>query len=177
MDRRKFLATTGIGLVTPLVGCLSDTTADQTTTPDRSSTPSDPTEDSDGTHHLFVENHTDTTEAARLRVVREDGATLVDGRYELPDGRGVKFEDIAAWGTTHTVELAIDGEDMVTLEWHTRECGPDSEAPDGSRNGAVRVKDGSDGAEHRVSFVMDQCDALYAPGVPIGPAKGFRLDE
>ena len=177
MDRRKFLATTGIGLVTPLVGCLSGPTADQTTTPDRPWTPSDPIEDPDGTHHLFVENHTNTTEAAWLRVVREDGATLVDGRYELPDGRGIKFEEIAAWETTYTVELAIDGEDMATLEWYTEECGRDSEAPDGSRNGAVRVKDVSDGDEQRVSFVMDQCDALYSPGVPIGPAEGFRLDE
>ncbi|MEF8756927.1 MAG: hypothetical protein V5A33_01700, partial [Halobacteriales archaeon] len=110
MNRRKFLGTTGIGLVPPLVGCLGGTTADQTTTPDRPWTPSDPTEDLEGVHHLFVENHTDTTEAAWLRVVREDGATIVDGRYELPDGRGIKFEDIAAWETTYTVELAIDGE-------------------------------------------------------------------
>ncbi|MEF8799611.1 MAG: hypothetical protein V5A56_01065 [Halolamina sp.] len=177
MNRRTFLATTGTGLVTPLVGCISDPTADQTPTPDRPWTQSDPSDNPDGSHHLFVENHTDKTEAAWLRVAREGGAPLVDGRYELPDKRGLKFEDIAAWETTYTVELAIDSEDIATRKWHTRECGSDSEAPDGSRNGAARVKDGSDGDEQRISFVVDQCDALYAPGVPVGPAETFRLDE
>lgn len=157
--------------------CRSGPTADQTTPPDRPWPPSEPIEKSDGTHHLFVENYTDTTEAAWLRVVREDGATLVDGRYELPDGRGIKFEDIAAWETTYTVELAIDGEDIAALEWYTEECSPDSEASDGSRNGAVRVTDVSNGDEHQVSFVRDQCDAIYAPGVPTGAAETFRLDQ
>lgn len=177
MNRRTFLASTGGGLSAPLVGCLGDTTADQTTPSDQPWTPSAPIEDPDGIHHLFVENYTDTSETAWLRVGCEDGATLVDGRYELPDGRGIEFDDIAAWETTYTVELAIDGEDVAALEWHTAACDPDSEAPDGSRNGAVQVEDAADSNERRISFVTDQCDAIRVPDVPVGPAEAFRLDE
>lgn len=180
MDRRTVLATTGIALSAPLGGCLSTLTAGEDSTPDRPWTAGDPSEHPDGTHHLVVENHTDTTRPAWLRVVREDGAALVDGRYELPDGRGIEFEDIAAWRTTYTIDLAIDGEDVASLEWSTDECGPDSEATgdSGSRNATVRVTEPSDeDGEHRVSLVVDECDALYGPGLPTGPAEGFRLDE
>lgn len=180
MNRRTFLATIESILSIPLVGCLVGTTPDEGDSPERPWPPSDPIEDPDGTHHLFVENHTATTETAWLKVVREDGTSLVDGRYELPDGRGIKFESIAAWGTTYTIHLAIDGEDVASLKWDTEECGPDSEASgdSGSRNAVVRVKVASDNEDgERVSLVVDQCDALHAPGVPTGSAEAFRLDK
>lgn len=179
MDRRTVLATTGIALTAPLSGCSSPSAADKNGTPDRPWAASDPIENPDGAHHLVVENHTDTTRPAWLRVVREDGAALVDGRYELPDGRGIEFEDIAAWQTTYTIELAIDGDDVTSREWYTEECGSDSEAAggSGSRNATVRVEEPSDDGDHQISLVTDECDALYGPGLPRGPAEGFRLDE
>lgn len=188
MDRRAFLAMTGIALAAPLSGCASsagrgDDSSDSgpssgSDSSDRPWPPSDPIETPDGAHHLSVANHTDTTESAWLRVVREDGVTLVDGRYELPDERGIEFEAIAAWETTHAIDLAIDGEGVTSLEWHTEACESDSEAPGdgGSRNAIVRVTEG-DSDEERVSLVVDRCDALFGPEVPTGPAEAFRLDK
>jgi hypothetical protein len=127
-------------------------------------------------HHLFVENHTDETESAWIQVTRENDSVLVDGRYELPDGRAIEFADIAAWETTYTVEISLDREDPTTLEWRTTECGPDSEAPDGSRNAAVRY--GADDIEdgHQFDLVVDMCDAIVAGRLPSGPAEQFRMD-
>lgn len=175
MDRRQFLATAGVSLSTPLVGCLDSSSAGGTT-PDRPWAPNKPVGDPNGTHHLFIENHTETTEAAWVRVTSEAGETLVDGRYQLPDMRGIKFETIAGWESTYTIDLAIDGEDRVSLDWFTAACGPDAEAPNGSRNASLRVTEPSSG-DDRIEFLVDQCDALYAPSVPAGSAETFRLDE
>lgn len=175
MDRRQFLATTAVALSTPLVGCLDGAFPAGDATPERPWAPSEPVASPDGTHHLFIENHTETTESAWVRVTDEAGEALVDGRYELPDMRGIEFEAIADWETTYTIDVAIDGEPRVSLEWVTVACGPGSEAPDGSRNASVRVTGSSD--DDRVTLLIDQCDALYAPGVPTGPAEYFRLDE
>lgn len=173
MDRRTFLASTGIALSVPVVGCLGGATGDGP--PDRPWTPADRIEDPGGVHDLFVENHTDATEAAWIRVVRDDGAALVDGRYELPDGRGIEFDAVAGRERTYAVDLAIDGEDVASLEWATEACGQGSEAPGGSRNAIVRVGMAAD--EHPVSLVVDECDALHGPELPTGPAESFRLDE
>jgi hypothetical protein len=129
-------------------------------------------------HDLFVENHTDQTESAWIRVVSEDGNVLVDGTYELPDGRAIEFSDIAAWETTYSIDISLNDADVTTLEWTTKECGPGSEAPEhGSRNAAVRygAKDIEDGRQF--DFVVDQCDAIIAGRLPSGPADGFRIDE
>lgn len=176
MDRRQFLTTITVALSTPLVGCLDGTPLAGDATPERPWTPSESVQSPDGTHHLYIENHTETTEAAWIRVTSEAGDTLVDGRYELPDMRGIQFEAIARWETTYTIEVAIDGEAPVSLEWVTTECAPDSEALDGSRNASVRVTEPSSD-EDRVELLIDQCDALYAPGLPTGSAESFRLDE
>ncbi len=177
MDRRQFVGTAGTALCVALSGCTGGRFGGNDDRSERPRQSSGPVESPDGTHHLFVENLTDTTEPASVRVVRDDGATLVDGRYELPDGRGIRFDDVAAWERTYTVELAIDGEDPVSLQWETRECGSESESPQGgSRNASVRVRAGA-GDEDRVSIVVDQCDAIFAPAVPVGPADNFRLDE
>lgn len=176
MDRRQFLATTAVALLTPLVGCLDGTLLAGDATPERPWPPGESVTPHDGTHHLFIENHTETTKAAWVRVTSDAGETLVDGRYELPNMRGIKFEAIARWETTYTIDIALDGEDRVSLEWVTAACGPDSEAPNGSRNASVRVTDPSSD-DDGIELLMDQCDALYAPGVPAGSAEDFRLDE
>lgn len=180
MDRRGFLATTGAVLSPSVAGCLGDGTHDPSDDADRDGIAAKTTGAPDGVHDLFVENHTSTTETAWIGVVREDGARLVAGRYELPDERGLEFESIAAWETAYTVRLAIDGEDATSLEWYTKECGPGSEAPgdSGSRDAFVRVEGpASAEGDGRVSLVMDECDALHGPAVPVGPAESFRLDE
>jgi hypothetical protein len=176
MDRRQFLTTITVVLSTPLVGCLDGTPLAGDATPGRPWTPSESGQTPDGTHHLFIENHTETPETAWVRVTSEAGGTLVNGRYELPDMRGIQFEAIGRWETTYAIDISIDGEEPVSLEWVTAECGPDSEAPDGSRNASVRVTEPS-GDDDRVELLIDQCDALYAPGVPAGSAEYFRLDE
>lgn len=176
MDRRQFLATTAVALSTPLVGCVDDTPLAGDATPERPWPPSESVATPHGTHHLFIENHTETTEAAWVRVTSETVETVVDGRYELPDMRGIKFDAIARWETTYTIDIALDGEERVSLEWITAECGPDSEAPNGSRNASVRVTDPATEGD-RMELLVDQCDALYAPGVPAGSAEFFRLDE
>jgi hypothetical protein len=176
MDRRRFLVTGGVALSTPLVGCLDALPVAGDTIPERPWVQNDPVETPDGTHDLFVENRTETTEAAWLRVTSEGTDTLVDGRYELPDMRGIKFEGIARWQTTSPIDIAIDDENRVSLEWYTAECGSESVAPDGSRNASVRVMEPSPD-DDRVELRIDQCDALYAPSVPTGPAEYFRLDE
>lgn len=176
MDRRHILATAAVALSTPLVGCLDGTPLAGDATPDRPWTSGEPVENPDGTHHLFIENHTETTESAWVRVTSEAGDTIVDGRYGLPGMRGIKFDAIARWEATYRIDLAIDGEDRVSLDWFTAECGPESEALDGSRSATVRFT-GRSSDEGRVAFLMDQCDALYAAGVPVGSAEYFQLDE
>lgn len=180
MDRRTFLVTTGGFLSALTAGCLGDIATDETRTPAPPWTPVGATETPDGTHHLYVENHTSVTETAWIRLLRDDGPVLVDGRYELPDERGIKFDSIAAWEQTYTIEIAIDGEDVVSRSWRTTPCDSETETrgASGSRNAAVRVTDGEPADEtERITLVVDQCDALYAPGVPVGSAGYFRLDE
>ena len=174
MNRRRFLAV-GAATLVGHAGCLGSSDGASS---DRPWPRSERVEEPDGDHHLFVENHTGTTEPAWVRVVREDGATLVDGRYELPDGRAIRFDDVAAWETTHTVEVALDGAEPATFEWHPEECGPDSEATGdaGSRNAAVRLE-ALDEGEPSFDFRTDDCDAISTGTLPAGPAEGFRLDE
>ena len=176
MYRRKFLATAAGALSIPLIGCLAGSPDDTDTTPRRPWASNKLVENPDGTHHLFIENHTKTTEAAWVRVTNEDGEALVNGRYELPHMRGITFEEVASWKRTHTIDVAIDGEERVSLEWITAECGPESEASVGSRNASVRVMEPST-TDDRIELLIDQCDALYGPSVPVGPAEGFRLDQ
>lgn len=174
------LVSAGSALSLSFSGCLRTTFAGENETSNRPWTASTTSGTRDGTHHLVVENHTDTTRPAWLRVSKHEGPILVDGRYELPDGRGIKFAEIAGWEMAYTIELAIDGEAMTSLEWTTPTCGPDSEAPgkSGSRNATVLIKDPvGEGEEHQISLVLDECDALYGPGLPTGPASSYRLDE
>lgn len=181
MKRREFTVAGGL-LMVGFAGCLGN---DEDSPPERPWPESETVDDPDGVHDLFIENHMDTTEAAWVRVVRDDGARVVDGRYELPDRRGIEFEDVAAWETTYTVEVAIDGEPVRSVEWYTEACGTGSESDGGSRDAGVRVlpaegdgDDEGDVGEHRLEFKMNQCDAVgFANSLPAGPAASFRLDE
>lgn len=115
-----------------------------------------------------------------MRVVREDGAYLVDGRYELPDERGIEFDDVAAWETTYTVDVAIDGEPTRSVEWHTESCNGTESPNSGSRDAGVRVLAAEDDPDraHRLELHVNQCDALgMASQLPAGPASTFKLDE
>lgn len=59
-----------------------------------------------------------------------------------------------------------------TFTWGIESCG-DSEAPNGSRNGSVRVDPG--GAD--LSFVADNCDEIIAgTEAPTGPAEQFEVN-
>ena len=180
MNRRSFLATVGVGLSTPLVGCVQAPGSLETDGPNGSSGTDDPTTSQEPTHDLVVENYTESTLTAQIRVVEQNGPTVVDGRYELPDRRGIEFDDIAAWERIYTIELAIEGADPAVLSWHTEECGAAAESPGsgGSRNATVRIEAGSEEERaHEISMVVDECDALYGPALPTGPAKGFRIED
>lgn len=172
MNRRTFLATAGAAVA----GCAGITDAG---TPAPPWPVTDPIADPDGTHDLFVENHTDRSETAWLRVVRNDDAVVVDGRYELPDGRGIRFDDVAAWERAYTIDIAIDGMDRRTFDWQTADCGSDAESADddGSRNAAVRLEDVDPGDGTRLALRVDGCDAIDTGTVPTGSAERFRLSE
>lgn len=180
MNRRTLLSTTGIALATPLTGCLTSIRGDESPQPDRPWDETDQVENPDGVHHLYIVNHTDTTEPAWVKATSENDVTVVNGRYELPDERGIKFENVASWETTYTITVAIDGEEPTTLQWETPACGSDSEVQGegGSRNGYVRVNDPrDDDGPHQLLLVVDQCDAIHGPEFPTGPAKNFELDS
>lgn len=185
MDRRSFLATTGVGLSVPLVGCVQAPGIRETEGPAGSSETGDPTSDvptteDEPTHDLVVENHTETTLTAQIRLFEQDGTTLVDGRYELPDRRGIEFDEVASWERTYTIELTLEGSEPVSRSWQTDECGPAEETPGsgGSRNATVRIEaDPEEQREHQISLIVDDCDALYGPELPTGPARGFRLED
>ena len=177
MHRREFVATGGL-LLAGAGGCLG---SGESGPPDRPWTEREPIDDPAGEHDLFVENHTETTEPAWVRVVREDGEHLVDGRYELPDERGIEFDGIAAWETTYTVEVAIDGEPIRSVEWDTKSCETGTESGDGgSRDAGVRVLAADDDLDraYRMELHVNQCDAIgMASQLPAGPASTFKLDE
>lgn len=176
MRRRAVLVTAGMVSTMGMSGCatfLNDRP------PARPWPESNVVEDSEGTHDLFVENHTETSEIAWLRVIRSDDRVLVDGRYELPNGRAIRFEDLAGWECTYTIDIAIDGGARTSFEWIVEACGPGAEAPGdtGSRNAAVRVEPPTGWNGEQLRFVVDQCDAIVAGAIPAGSAAYFRLDE
>lgn len=176
MHRRELVATGGL-LLAGAGGCLGSGDSEP---PARPWTEREPIDDPEGVHDLYIENHTETAEPAWVRVVREDGEHLVDGRYELPDERGIEFAKIAAWETTYTVEVAIDGEPTRSVEWVTRSCDGMESPEGGSRDAGVRVLAAADDPdqEHRIELHMNNCDAVgMASQLPAGPASTFKLDE
>lgn len=186
MNRRRFCALSATA-VAGLAGCLdSDSNSRSGDSPDDGDDNTDTFERpwdrretsraTDGVHDLFVENHTDTTEPAWLRVRHADGSVLVDGKYELPSERAIEFDSLVGWDQTWTVDIAVRGLTQQSFEWSTPTCRSDSESgAGGSRNGAVRLETGVDGRQF--DFRSDQCDAVQTGTLPAGPAESFRLDE
>ena len=188
MNRRSFLAAAGLGLSVPLVGCVQAPGSRQNDGPAGSSETDDaagssetdgPTTEDERRHDLVVENYTETTLMAEIRVLETDTA-IVDGRYELPDGRGIEFEDLAIWEHTYTIELSIEGGDPTAFSWQTKDCGAPEESPGsgGSRDATIRIEADSEAqGDHQLSLLVDECDAIYGPQLPTGPANGFRLED
>lgn len=171
MDRRTFCATTAGAITATLVGCVGTTTdaEPESETPTPSTPPARP-------HDLYVMNYTTTTETATVRVVDGDGTAIVDGRYELPNERGIEFVSVGAWEQTYTVELTIAGNALQPVTWETPSCAGNEKASQGSRDGYVRLQaDETDG--FRATVAVDDCDAILGPEYPTGPAKGFRVEE
>ncbi|WP_424004438.1 hypothetical protein ACOZ4I_07175 [Haloarcula salina] len=181
MNRRRFLSFSALSL--SLSGCTEISTIDsetdspappQTTINSETATPR-PSQTPERVHDLSLVNYTPTTEIATVRVLDGNGNAVVAGRYELPAERGIEFEDVGARETEYTVELTINGTELIPLTWFTASCESVDQAPRGSRNGYVRLRrDASDRLQ--VTLAVDGCDELIAPEYPTGPAGAFRLE-
>ncbi len=196
--RRRTLLTTGAAALAATAGCLgenddpggtSDGTDDPATDDPTTEPPTDdpttepPTDDTyatfappeDAAHRLYVENLDDESHRMDVQVTAlETGETVLAGRFEAPDGRGIEFPEIAARDAVYGVQVAlVDAGPAAAFQWNAQACPEDSEAPNGSRNGSVRVAE--DAAD--LSFVVDACDALVAgTEVSTGPPGNFALD-
>lgn len=181
MHRRTVLCAAGVAVTGSVSGCLDRVQVlGENGTPERPWEASTLSETPEGVHHLYVVNRTETRMAAWIRVVRNDGAAIVDGRYELPATGGLEFGEIGAWETSYTIKVALDGRERISRYWSIATCGEDTLAPGdkGSRNGTLRILTASAADDgERATFVTDQCDQIHKPAVPTGPAEGFRLDE
>lgn len=181
MNRRRMMRTAGLAVTLPLAGCLNaGRFFDEHATPERPWAPSPVRGTPAGAHDLYVVNLTESRLAGWIRVVRDDTASIVNGRYDLPATGGLEFTDIGAWETTYTIEVAFDARTRISQYWSTAMCGADTLAPGetGSRNAILRILTASDASDgERASLVTDQCDQLHKPAVPTGPAEGYRLDD
>jgi len=190
MNRRQLLSISALSL--SLSGCMEvnfgdDTennppistateTETETSTLDPETESSTPSQTPERPHDLYIVNYTTTTETATVRVRDENGNAVVEGQYELPSERGIEFEDIGARETEYTVELTIDGTELMALTWFTASCAAVDEAPRGSRDGYVQLRrDGTDRLQ--ATLAVDGCDAIIGPEYPTGPAQGFRVEE
>lgn len=182
MERRPLLATAGIVFSTPLVGCLGavgnvgrigDEKGER-----EANSGGDGTDTEPGTHHLYLVNLDDESHRVDLEVV--DGAAdepVLEGTYEIPDGRGGEFREVAAWGERYEVTATVESGPSETFCWEIESCpGPKAEDDEaelraGSRNSSVRIE--PDAAD--LSFVTDSCDAIIAgTEAPTGPARQFE---
>jgi len=194
--RRRTLLTTGAAALAATAGCLGrddsggtsggtddPTTDDPTTEPPTDDPTTDPGGDTyatfappeDAAHRLYVENLDDESHPIDVQVTAmATGETVLAGRFEAPDGRGIEFPAVAARDANYGVQVAlVDAAPAAAFQWNAQACPEDSEAPNGSRNGSVRIAE--DAAD--LSFVVDVCDALVAgTEVSTGPPGNFSLD-
>lgn len=190
MNRRHFLSISALSM--SLAGCMEESFGNGTednpptssvteTETEASATDSEigsltPSQTPEQPHHLYIVNYTTTTEIGSVRVLNENGNTIVKGQYELPSERGIEFEDIGTWETKYTVELTIDGTELTPLTWFTASCTSVDGAQRGSRDGYVQLRqDGSSGLQ--ATLAVDGCDEIIGPEYPTGLAQGFRVEE
>lgn len=185
MDRRTLLTTTSIVLSGLLTGCVDSLRADTSTgdnnSDDEANTETDRSDPESGTHHLYLVNLSDESQQVDLMVVdRNSDDTVLEGTYEIPAERGGEFREIAHWEETYEVTATLKSGLSETFCWEIEGCpGPkaeddESELPDGSRNGGVRIE--PDAAD--LSFIADNCDEIIAgTAVATGPARQFEVEE
>lgn len=132
------------------------------------------TDDDDQRHHLYVENVTDESRRLSLRARRCD-ETIVDGTYDVPDERGIEFEDVAGWDDWIVLEASLESGPTEAFSWVLEDCSGLG-GKGGSRNASVRILPAD--AESEFEFVVDNCDEITAGAeVPVGPADYFEVDE
>lgn len=125
-------------------------------------------------HHLYVENLDDEARRLSLRVTRCD-EPVVEGTYDVPDERGIEFENVALWGDRIVLEVSLESGPSDAFSWVVDGC-RDISGQHGSRNASVRLL--PDGAAGELELVVDDCDEIVAGAeVPIGPAGQFEADE
>lgn len=183
MDRRRFLTTSGIALSMSLAGCFGLYGNSGTT--DKGS--DDPGDDGGGSetpqkaiHSLFVENLDSEAHRINIKVVGDGGEPLIEGSYEIPDERGIEFQQEVQWGEQFEVTMTLESGLSGTFDWEIASCpGPKaedggSESPEGSRNGSVRIESGAE----ELSFVTDSCDEIIAgTEVATGPAGHYEAEN
>lgn len=182
MNRRRLLRTAGAAIPVAIAGC-TDLAAGPGTTGDGGDNERpdhDPDSEQADEQSLFVENLDDESHRVVVDVTHQTESTvLFEGTYEIPDERGIEFRRAVAWGARFDVSITVSSESTETFEWHIESCpGPmaedgESENPDGSRNGSVRIHDDVE----EFSFVVDSCDALHGNEVSIGRAADFEVEE
>jgi len=126
--------------------------------------------DRNGTETLWVAN--DDTETHRLAVsvtVEPTSSTLLDGVYELPPNKGVKYDHYLEHGETYRIEATKDGSVTETSTVDVEGCGDDPMDPGGDRTYVVQAFDAADMDTDGLATVARACDVDWdRPGlVPI----------
>ena len=182
MERRQFISVSSMSFL--LSGCMGVTlsgsnesdspavNATGSTTPDSATE----TETLEQPHNLYIMNYTTTTKTVTVSVLDENKNTILGGQYEVPYERGIEFEDVGAWQKTYEIKLLIDNTELSPLMWETASCASVEEAPQGSRNGYVRLRR-ADTDGFQATLTMDGCDQIVGPEYPTGPAQGFRVEK
>ena len=182
MERRQFISVSSMSFL--LSGCMGVTLSgsNESDSPAVNATGSITPDSATGTgtpkqpHDLYVMNYTTTAKTVTVSVLDENKNTIISGQYEIPGERGIEFEDIGAWQKTYEIKLLIDDTELSPLMWETASCASVEEAPQGSRNGYVRLhRADTDGFQ--ATLTMDGCDQIVGPEYPTGPAQGFRVKK
>lgn len=118
MDRRRYLATAGIALATPFVGCLGSdsdpgtntTTVDpgDTTTDSKTDTTTDPVETDDYSIDGRLHNETDEPKTFSVTVTDVDGTVLTEGEQTVGPTGSYPFPAVGRPGATQTFDVTVE---------------------------------------------------------------------